>query len=422
MSVAANAQNDTRGWGELPFFGGASIAAQMVQMACGVAVLRWVPPEQMGIWLTLQVVEAYALWIRLGVINAVNREYPFLLGQGRAEEALAHVRAAGSYLAACALAMAGGFGAAVWVWVERGPDWQWALAAYAVHAGGGLWRGFLEATFRGGREFSRLAWVQIAGAGLQLASLPLVALFGFKGFCGRAVLLVVATTALCHAVRPVRRVLGWSRPVLARLMVDGLPLFASGYLASISAQFPRVLLAATGGLALLGLYAPAAAVLVAGALLPGTLLTYLVPRRHHAYGRDGDAAAIAAEAWRQTWMLAAWLTPLVLIGAWVLPWMVQRWFPSYAAGAHVMGWAAAVAALGPIKIATSVFSTLKAWRPMLAHALLGLLLAWAGPWAWLRWDGADPLRAVMVGTFVASVVHAAAAWPCVRWAVALSRR
>lgn len=386
-------------------------------MACGLAVLRWLPPAQIGIWLTLQVVEAYALWIRLGVLNAMNREYPFLLGQGKSAEAVAHVQAAGAYMGACALAMAGGFGAAALVWAERGPDWQWALAAYAIHAGGGVWRGFLEGTFRGGQDFQRLASIQLAGAALQVVSLPLVAFLGFRGFCARAVVLAVAITAITFAARPVRAAARWHRAIVVKLLFEGLPLFAANYLASISAQFPRVLLAATGGTALLGLYAPAAAVLTAGALLPGTLLTYVLPGQNRSYGRDGDAHAIAAAAWRQALVITAVALPLVVAGGLALPAAVRAWFPDYAAGAHVLGWAAAAAALAPLKLVTSVFSTLKAWRPMLAHAVIGLVLAWVGPDLWLRIDGADPLRAVVLGTLAALVLHAIAAWPCVRWAV-----
>ncbi len=397
--------------------GGASIAAQLVQMACGLAVLRWLPPAQFGIWLTLQIVEAYALWIRLGVLNAMNREYPFLLGRGQDDAARAHVQAAGAFMAACAVAMAGGFGAAALVWAERGPDWKWALAAYAIHAGGGVWRGFLEGTFRGGQDFKKLTLVQLVGAGLQIATLPLVAFGGFRGFCGRAVILVVAITALLHAVRPVRVAGRWDRAILAKLFVEGLPLFAANYLSSVGAQFPRVLLVAAGGTALLGLYAPAAAVLALGALLPGTLLTFMLPGQNHAYGRGDDARALAATAWRQALGLSAALLPFAILGAWVLPAIVRAWFPEYAGGAHVLGWAAATAALAPLRLATSVFSTLKAWRPMLAHAALGLLLAWLCPWLWLRCAGGDPLLAVVQGSLAALALHAIAAWPCVRWAV-----
>jgi O-antigen/teichoic acid export membrane protein len=415
--LSDTAQFKAEGWRGLPFFGGASLAAQAVQMACSVAVLRWVPPAQIGLWLTLQVVEAYALWVRLGVLNAMNREYPLLLGQGKNAEAVAHVQAAGAYLAACAVAVTAAFGAAAWVWAERGPDWQWALAAYGLHAGGGVWRSFLEGTFRGGQDFRKLAMVQLAGAALQIATLPLVAALGFRGFCVRAMALAVALTAICHAARPVRAGLRWSRGLIAKLLVDGLPLFAANYLGAIGAQFPRVLLAAAGGTALLGLYAPAAAVLALGALLPGTLLTYLLPGQNRAYGRDRDAPAIAAAAWRRALAASAVLLPLAILGAWALPPAVRRWFPDYAAGAHVLGWAALAAALAPLRLATSVFSTLKAWRPMLAHALLGLVLAWLGPWVWLRIDGADPLRAVVLGSLAALGLHALAAWPCVRWAV-----
>ena len=154
-----------------------------------------------------------------------------------------------------------------------------------------------------------------------------------------------------------------------------------------------------------------------GALLPGTLLTYMLPGQNHAYGRGGDASAIATAAWRRALAVTAVVLPLALAGGLALPAVVRAWFPDYAGGAHVLGWAAAAAALSPLRLVTSVFSTLKAWRPMLAHTVIGLLLAWFVPWLWLRSNGGDPLLAVVQGSLVAVGLHALAAWPCVRWAV-----
>ena len=398
-------------------FSAAGILSQLVQMACGFLVLRWVPPGQMGIWLVLQTAETYALLVRLGVINALNREYPFLLGQGRTGEALRHVQAGAAYLAGSAVLVGTGFAGAAWIYADRGPDWPLALGCFSLHAGTAIWRSYVEATFRGGQAFGRLAVVQLAGAGLHLATLPLVAWAGFSGFCVRAAVLAFVLTGLWHAVRPVRAPLRLDLPILGKLLREGFPLFLANYVGAIAGQFPRLLLLEIGGALLVGCFAPIAALLSVGALIPGVCLSYLLPKQNFVYGRDGDAAALARWAWRHSIGLSLVLLPLGAVGYALLSYGILEWLPEYRSAIPALGYAAAITAFSPLRLATSVFSTLQSWTPMLVHAFIGFVLAALAPWCVWRLCGDAPLVAIMQGTLMAQLTHALVAVYCVRWAV-----
>ncbi len=400
-------------------YSAATVLAQIVQMFCGLAVLAWIVPSEIGIWLALQAAEAYALWIRLGVVNAMNREYPFLLGRGEGAEALLHVQTTASYMAGCAVMLGLGFAGSALFMHGAGAGWQLALVCFGIHSAGGLWRSFVEATFRGGQEFGSLVRLQLVGAILQILTLPLVWRWGFEGFCLRSVLLASLLTACWHFARPVKAGFRFDRRVLLKLLREGLPLFASNYLTSVTAQFPRIILIAAGGTALLGLYAPIGALLAAGVLLPSTLLTFLLPRQNFEFGRGRDVRKLAAQGWRRAGLLCAALLPVGVIGWWGAKMVVEHWMPEYARAIPALGFAAATVVLSPLRLVTSLFSTLKAWWPMMTHVLAGLILSGSLSWLGSKWMPSDPLQGVVAGLLAAQVLQSLVAWKCVRWAVRL---
>jgi len=58
-----------------------------VSLVTGFLAFRKIDPYLMGIWTTFSVLETYATFMRLGVINGMNRELPFALGEGNKEKA-----------------------------------------------------------------------------------------------------------------------------------------------------------------------------------------------------------------------------------------------------------------------------------------------------------------------------------------------
>ena len=59
-----------------------------VSLVTGFLAFRKIDPYLMGIWTAFSVLETYATFMRLGVINGMNRELPFALGEGDREKAI----------------------------------------------------------------------------------------------------------------------------------------------------------------------------------------------------------------------------------------------------------------------------------------------------------------------------------------------
>lgn len=400
----------------IPVESAVATAYQVVQMATSLVVLRWITPEQNGVWQTMLVLESYLLAVRLGVPNAMNRHYPFLLGAGEQERAVAVVRSAHAYtLVACAAELVGLVVA--WFLLPAGFGWQLALVAFAFYAPATLYRGYLEATFRGGRDFARLARVQLWLIVACVVTVPWVVWWGFPGYLARAAALAVAGIVLLHRERPVRVGPRWDRSIVLMLLVTGLPLFVANYGSGVAATFPRLWLLAEGGERQLGLFTPVAALISLGSLVPSVIGVYLLPRLNHDLGGSGDARGTARDSLRASAWSAALLAPFLGLAWFILPWAMELLLPAYVAAVPAMRWALLLVLVGCFRVATMTFSVLQAWKPMFVHLAVVMLTSFVAPWWVLELTALGPVESVTVGLVAAGVLQLAVGFWCVRWAV-----
>jgi len=387
----------SEGWKLISPYSAVAIFFQMVQMACSFVSLRWVPPDQMGVWQTMLLIESYCMIVRLGVGNAMNREFPFLMGQGKNREALECVRTTEAYTLVVSAVEGLGLAVAAVCLVGSGEAWLLGLATLAIYAPLNLYRGFLETTFRSGQEFSKLAGVQWILMGFSLLSLWLVYAYGFRGFCFRNVLLAALSAGLYYWLRPVRAFPRFSSKVLKYLLWAGLPLLISNYLTSIASGFNKLILLGQGGVHFVGLYTPVAAVLTLGTLLPSTLAIYLLPKLNFSFGTSRNSAHIVDQAWKASIASGVALLPFIAVGWFLTPWFIQKFIPLYEPSVRAMQWALFISLANCLKTSATSFSVLQAWTPMFFY-LTGLIItSWLGPWLAIRYYPTRPLEAVTLG-------------------------
>ena len=72
---------------EFILFSVSTVSFQASRFIVALIVARWVGPEQYGIWNALQPLLTYSVIVFCGIPNGLNREIPFLAGQGEVEAA-----------------------------------------------------------------------------------------------------------------------------------------------------------------------------------------------------------------------------------------------------------------------------------------------------------------------------------------------
>jgi hypothetical protein len=270
---------------------------------------------------------------------------------------------------------------------------QWALAYYVS---------FVQATFRGDGDFAKLSRIQVIDAISGLALLPAVALWGFRGFCVRAVMQVAISAFLLRRSLPVRVKPGLRLSSLKPLMRAGFPLFVASYLFLLAMNAERGALYPFGEFKL-GLFAPVAAVQSAVLVLPNAAALYLYPQLSKEWGRTDDRTVIWRQAWKGTGLSVLISAAVALAGWWLAPLATQLVFPQYEASIPGMRWALLSGVFLAFRPMAISLPTLGAWK---WH------FAWVGVFVGLKWLlcpwfarlGADPVLGVaQAGTVAAGV-------------------
>ena len=343
-------------------FGASSLTLTVANMVGGILALRWVPPELMGPWQATLLLQAYCDVIKFGVLNGMNREFPFRMGQGDEAAALKSLSTTLAWLrigSLLGLAIFASLGIINW---GKGSAWQIAAVAGALQWALAYYSSYVQATLRGGDDFVKLSLIQYVGAASSLILLPLVAFAGFAGFCSRAVLQVGIMAVMLRSVMRLRPAPVLDGAEFRRLLVAGFPLFIASYLFQLGMNAERSALLAHGDERLLGLFAPVAAVLSAVLVLPNAAALYIYPQLSRGLGRDGDPRALWDLAWRNTRVTAA-MAALVALGCWFLVGPVTATlFPAYLDSVPAMKWAAVSGLFLAFRPMSTALPALQAWR------------------------------------------------------------
>ena len=387
--------------GVLMHYSGSTALQKLTAMLASIAVLHWIQPADMGIWQALILVQSYGEILRLGITRGLNRELPFLLGQGRDAEAMQ--AAATAQLHSLITGMFGSTvllaGLLVPAWSS--PHWRTALVAMAVTWFAGSYGNCLQATFRGHKEFQKLAYRQYFTSLLNVVSLAMVAWWGFSGMVWRTALIAVVNTLFLHQIRPFRLPLSWNWHAFRNLLSTGLPLYGSNCLMTVAQGFNSIILLGLGGVELLGLYAPVSAILSVMDTIPQSFTAYANPRLVYGLGQNEQVRPVWRGAVRVSLAAVGVTIPIALVGWLLLPWAFTHVFPHYAPAVTACSWALLAGlfwALGSLRVALVVT---KAWSWLYVYACAFVFLKWIFPWYFA--NRLPPLNGLMIGETAAAV-------------------
>jgi hypothetical protein len=211
-------------------------------MATGLICIRWVSPEQMGVWQIMILIEGYLMFARFGVINALNRELPFNIGRNRLQKALKYLDVAEAYVLVVSVLFFLGLFISSFVYRLDVQYWQECIIALSIFLPIKFYSGFIELTYRSGKDFSKLARVQIVLTLFTIISLGIVYLLGFEGYLIRIVFLAALGFVLFIHFRPFRFKPSMNVAYFVKLFKTGIPLFISNYTQSVITTFPGLFL------------------------------------------------------------------------------------------------------------------------------------------------------------------------------------
>ncbi|MGA2030830.1 MAG: oligosaccharide flippase family protein [Thermoguttaceae bacterium] len=368
---------------------GGNVASSALRMLGGILQARLTPPAVLGLFNGIGLVLGYTRFLQLGILNGLNRELPYFIGQGdhKRTNELAAAAAAWAILLGGVVGLGLG-GVSLWCLI-RG-EW-WLAAGWAANAVAAFifFYGtmYLQATYRTTHDFARLSVVNVVQSAVALVLVGLIALMSFYGLCLRAAFSGLIGLAILYYWRPLRVSPRWNWRDLRHLLIIGLPIFGVGELAAFLTTFDSTLVLHYLGKEGMGLYAM---VLVAGTtleLLPLAVGQVMYPRMAEHYGRTHNLATMMTMTIKPSLCLVAGMVPLVVV-AWILAGPLTRLIlPKYVEAIPAMQWNLLLPFVLSFTCVHNVYNICRR-QDLYAIAILISMAAYAGAVVWLNRNGA----------------------------------
>ena len=393
----------------------ANLGVKFTLLFCQLVILKFIPPDLIGIWQLAIVINTYCLFSNLGIIGAMNREYPYFLGKGDTLTAKSVVNTAHAYSLLNGLVIATIFLVAALIVAEKGQQWWIAFVTMAVVAPLQLYAGYLEGTYRSSDDFGKLSCRKILLIPVYIITIILPWKLGFNGFLIRELFLAGFYTFIYYLARPVKVCWSFNIDVFKLLFATGWRLFTRNYSVKVAASFPRLVLVSFSGVASLGLFTPVSWMFTAVSGIAASFGIYLYPKLTYRYAQKNsplDKVAIKASLSAMLFLL-----PGVILGVCVLPWLIQTLMPQYIPATRAAQVTLVASLLECMSVATIIFASLKAWRVMFIYTASTLVLRFIGAWGGF-YALQDPLLGVACGMLVTSIVMCPFTW----WTVHLASR
>lgn len=305
-----------------------------ITLLTSVVTYRYIGPEYLGIWATFTTFSTLATFLRLGIVNGMNRELPYYLGRKENEKAMAYAETTLAYtiFSIIVLVVTGVVFFSIYDFNKYGNlthSYKFATIVFFIKIAVEPYSSYLSGTFRTNDSFDKLSNIQIINSVIRVITLILVIKFEYDGFLCREAIMVAVDVVLLHILRPLPQI----RPrfkfaFFGDLFKIGFNIFLASYLTTFVDTFPRLYIIKEGTTSELGLFSPVLVILGIVYLIPNTISNYLYPKFAYAYG-NGEKPIYFWKRVKQLLFLSFALGIFFAIGIYLTTDYIIPFFPKY---------------------------------------------------------------------------------------------
>lgn len=351
-----------------------SILGSIISLVTGFFTYRFIEPSLLGIWALFSILEVYSTFSRLGVINGLGRELPYLLGKNLVEEAKKNASTALGYsiLSNVFLVVIVPIFVFNFDFNPQNKDHIFSLVVIVLRILFSSYTNYLSVTFRTGESFVDLSKIQNVLSGIKLISLPLVIYWGFLGLLVREFLLAFLEMIFFHVKRPLKVRFELNKSCFFSLVKVGFPLFIVSYLVSVIETFPRLYIAKYGTISDLGLFSPVIIILGLAVILPNSIVSYMYPKMSFEFGQHDNKSKLWKVV-RFTALISFVSSIPMFLTVYFVADQVLWLFPKYAGSVPYLKISSFALLFIGYKSSSLTFSVLKSWGKMVFNSVIYLL-------------------------------------------------
>ncbi|MBS1492825.1 MAG: oligosaccharide flippase family protein [Bacteroidetes bacterium] len=387
-------------------FSSSSVILSVVKLISGIIIIKWVIPEDVGMWNSVSLIQSYAAILQLGALSGLNRELPFFIGKGDNEYIVKLAQTANAFitylnyilLAVCVLASA-----YVYFFVSNDIKLLFGILSIGLITASAFYNTYLNVTYRANHEFVKLSKIQLYISGFTIVTIVLPYFWNYYGLVLRTVLISIFTTVFVYAVRPIRVKPKFIKSSFKELIKTGLPIYIVGYFDDLSKTFNRTILLTIGGVVVVGYYSPAIAILSGIAMLPAAIGQYIYPQMSYNLGKFNDAKKLWKWVWKSAFAMLLIGFPAVLIGWFTIPFFIEKYFQNYIPGIFACQMALIAGVLDSAGVGINVLNTLKEFKWL----TILLIFKLAAFWFLMQFFASimSPIDGVSVGLVIAQFLY-----------------
>jgi len=311
-----------------------TILAQFIGIFTSIAMRRFLTPEMMGVWTTLQVILNYALFAELGVFTAIEVKIPYLRGKNLVSEIQNMRNTALTFAVMISLAIALVLFSASFILIGRMPDYViLGIRVVALIIVATFFYNLYIVMLRADKSFFLLSNAIVANSILMLFFVSVLTYFyKLKGLYFATFLATLTSWVFIKFRTKYKLKLYFNTKLARSLSGIGLPILLAGITYTILLSVDKIMIIKMIGPKELGFYSIAILALTYAHNFPKLLGTVLLPSMQEEFGRN-DSKERVLQYVKQPMIIIAYVFPAVLAIAYFgIPILVHYVLPKYVMG------------------------------------------------------------------------------------------
>lgn len=386
------------------FYSATSVIKAGIQMLVGLAIAKFVTPADYGIWGTLSLILTYVVILQFGIVNGLNLELPLAMGRGDKKEAEELVQTAQSYIIACILFILLIGGTYLLFFGPKDEKYFYGIIGIIFMSVFTFYQDFITATFRTQESFAKLAVINLVHAAVNLVTILLIVYFFYYGLVLKSVIVLLVYVLFLHYHRPFKVKLKFDSINYKKLIKVGLPIFGLAYIQAIAISFDKLLLVKFSDVSSVGIYSFGYLAFASITMFSSSIASYIYPTMSQNYAKDRDSIKLWNYLRKNMTLVFIGLLIIATVGAAVVPFLVEIFFPKYNASIYVMQILFFAGVFNGSVIGVNVLFSMKKWRLIVIYNVVFSILLIFCPFIFMHFS-TDKITAVAYGVLLANFLN-----------------
>ncbi len=342
-----------------------------ISLVTGFLTFRKIDPVLMGFWSLFTVFETYSTFMRMGIINGMNRQLPHALGIGDEERAKKFASTTLFYtiVEIVLIVLAAPF--IVW---QLGWKIQPELKSYyyatsvvsLLRIVMSFYVTYLSGTLRSDDSFNKLSNINAIILLMKLLFCPMV-FFGFYGFLFYELIALTSNVILLHHFRPIRVKPQFHKKEMLELFKVGFPIFIITSIISYIDTLPRLYIIQYSTADKLGLYVPVVMLISILSILPNSLSAYMYPKFTFQLAQNQNPSEIWNKLLKIYGVSFLFISSACAVGYFLLDTFVYV-FPKYAESRNYLALSLLICPFVFFRMGNTIHIVLKNYKYMMFFA------------------------------------------------------